>query len=658
MKKNFLSILIFISSSFCFSQQKLDSIIPYIKKSKDSIIFDKAYDELSKLWVEENNDALLVYASKLLPISKHIEYDYGTARIYTIIGNVYNRIHEYANAFDNYNNAEIYYKKSKNKKGQAIINSNKSTLEDKMGNLESAIDYILQASLYFESINDTASLSYIYNNIGGIYHEYGDQNLTEKYYLQSIDLKRKIKSKKLAASLNNLASLYIDQKKVDSAKILLKEALGISKKDKDYTSIAFSYFQLGDISFSKKDYKKSKKYYDSSHVIAKKSKNKRIIVATNLQLGVIAMRTKDYIEAKELLMSAINQAKVTKITPLLLDGYKHAASLDSARGDFLSAFTWQKKYQKLADDNTSIENLKKIELSESRYKAEMKKLQSADEREKQELKDEQELFKYRVYAFISVGLSIIFFVLSVIIIKSRKERNKYIRELDESNQLKNKLFSIISHDLKNEIHGLDSSLTLLMNNTIPIEEFHEIIPLLANSTHQTSILLNNLLNWSKSQMKELRPTPTLFNTSDVINDKFSFFKSKAELKNVKLRNELGITMVFADKDMFAIISQNLIANAIKFCNAGDTIKLTSIEKEKYYEICFEDSGVGIPEEHLDKLFEEDTFTTNGTLNETGTGLGLRICKELIELNDGEINVHSILGKGSKFCITLPKVSLS
>jgi len=100
----------------------------------------------------------------------------------------------------------------------------------------------------------------------------------------------------------------------------------------------------------------------------------------------------------------------------------------------------------------------------------------------------------------------------------------------------------------------------------------------------------------------------------------------------------------------------LIANAIKFCKPGDSITLLSEEKDEHYEISFKDTGVGIPEENLTKLFSEDTFTTRGTQQETGTGLGLRICKELVELNEGKIKVKSILGEGSVFSITLPKAS--
>ncbi len=657
MKNNFLIIIMLSLVSFCFSQQKLDSIIPHIKKPKDSLIVDDAYSELRKIWEQGNHERCLSYATTLLPIVQNIKYDKGIGDLYSIIGNVYNKTHKSAKAFDQYDKAIGYYEKANFRKGIAIINSNKSIIENKKGNLESAINYILKASLYFENVNDSTTLANIYNNIGGIYHNFGDIKLTKKYYLKSIELKRKIKSKRLPASLNNLALLYIKNKKLDSAQTLLEEALEISKRDQNFTSMASSYLKIGNIFFTKKDYENSKKYYDSSYVTAKIDQNKRMIAAAELELGVNAIQKGNYIKAKEWLTLAREDLRDLKMIPLLLKNYKHSAALDSARGDFYNAYIWQSKYQKLADDNASKENAKKIELAENRYRSEMKKLRRIDEQEKQQLKANQELFKYRLYSYISIGISILFLILLIVIIRSRKERNKYIKKLNESNQLKNKLFSIISHDLKNEIHGLDSILNLLKDNTITAEEFQEIVPLLANSAHQTSILLNNLLNWSKSQMKELKTKPTSFDIDEIIIDKFSFFKSKAESKNIALKNELHSTVVFADKDMFAIISQNLIANAIKFCNPNDTITVSSIEKDDHFEICFEDTGVGISKENMAKIFSEETFTSNGTQNETGTGLGLKICKELIELNKGEIKVHSIVGQGSRFYVTLPKVSV-
>ncbi|MDH7447790.1 tetratricopeptide repeat-containing sensor histidine kinase [Aquimarina sp. 2201CG14-23] len=656
-KTTFIICLYVLWSSCCFSQQKsIDSILPTIKTPKDSIGFDIAMKHFRKLWIHEDYETALSYQDKLLNASKSIKYHKGIGDLYTQIGNVYNLTHKHIKAFHNYDKAIVYYNIANHPRGLAIINNNKSTIEQGRGNAESAINYILEANLYFERVKDSVVLSSTYNNLANIYSDIENIELAQEFYKKSIDLKRKNNSSKLGASLNNLALLYIELNKLDNAKTLLEESLEISKKNKNSTSTALAYNRLGSLAYTNKEYNKATKYYDSSYISAEKSQNKKLSANVKQQLGLIAIKTQKYDQAEELLAEARVELMKLKTPPLLLSNYQHAATLDSARGNFEGAFAWQKKYQELADQNSSEETTEKITQTEARFKSEIEQLNRIDEQEKREIQTKESLFRYRIFTFISLAISIIISILLIVIAKSRKERKRYIKELNESNQVKNKLFSIISHDLKNEIHGLDGTLNLLKEDAISTEEFQEIVPLLANRTHQTSIMLNNLLNWSKSQMKELNPKPIEFNINDVISSKFTFFEPKAEIKDIKLNNKLDPTMVFADKDMFSIVSQNLIANAIKFCNPGDSITLLSHEKEKHYEICFEDTGVGIPKENLHKLFAEDHFTTEGTGQETGTGLGLRICKELIELNKGKIMVKSIYGQGSTFCITLPKAS--
>ncbi len=647
--------LLFVVSSLCFSQQQsLDSVLLKIRKPKDTAAFDKAIKYFETIWKQKEYGVALSYENKLRSLAKKIKYDKGAGDVYNQIGNIYNLTNKHLKAFYNYDKAIIFYKLANYQRGLAIISNNKSTIEQKRGNFENAINYLLEANLYFTRVKDSTVLASTYNNIGNVYSSLNDFKLAEEYYIKSLALKRKNKLENIGASLNNLALMYIDLKKLDSAKVLLQESLVISKKNKNIASIASAYNRLGALAFIDKDYQKSRKYYDSSYTAAKKSKNESIAASAKQELGRIAIRTKNFKKAESLLKVARKEIKKLKLDPLLLTNYEYSAKLDSARRNFSEAYEWQKKYQQLSDQNTSDETAQKIELAEARFKSEMEQLKLIEAQEQREQQSKDKLFRYRIFTYISVGITLIILIFLGFVVKSRKERKRYVNQLNESNQVKNKLFSIISHDLKNEIHGLDGSLNLLKDNAISTEEFQQIVPLLANRTHQTSILLNNLLNWSKSQMKELTANPSAFDINEVIASKFTFFEPQAASKGIKLTNALKPTLVFADKDMVAIVAQNLIANAIKFCNAGDSITLSSIETEEHFEICFKDTGVGIAQENLKKLFAEDAFTTRGTQHETGTGLGLKICKELIALNNGEISVKSKLREGSTFCITLPK----
>ncbi len=640
-----------------FSQQKaLDSILPTIVTQKDSVVFDVAMKHFEKIWRQKQFETALSYEEKLLSISNSIQYDRGVGDVYQHIGNIYNFTQKHIKAFYNYDKAEAYFKKANHQRGLAIINNNKSTIEQGRGNSEKAIHYILEANLYFERVHDSLVLSSTYNNLANIYSNIDNYKLAEEYYKKSIDLKKKFNPKKTSSSLNNLALLYTEQGKNEEAKKLIQESLEISKKNDNTLDRSMVYNRLASLFLIDKEYAISKKYYDSSYDNAIKAQNNRVAANVKQQQGLIAIRVKKYKEAEKLLKEAREELLKLESPPLLLTNYRYSAILDSARNNFASAFAWQTKYQKIADQSSVNETTKKVSKAEIRYKSELEQLKLLEAQKKRELQTKEELVRYRIFTFISLGVSILIGVFLVFVIKTRKERKRYIKELNTSNEVKNKLFSIISHDLKNEIHGLDSMLNLLEEDAISKEQFQEVIPLLANKTHQTSTMLNNLLNWSKSQLKELNARPTTFSVQEVIESKFEFFEPKAASKKIKLNNQLDASIVYADKDMFSIVSQNLLANAIKFCKPGDSITLRSEEKDEHLEISFQDTGIGIPEENLNRLFSEDTFTTEGTAKEKGTGLGLRICKELIELNKGVIGVKSILGQGSTFSVLLPKAS--
>ncbi len=658
MKKHFvLFIITLLMQSFCFSQNETPNIYFFdTEKISDSTSFSNANIALQKIIDNKNYDEALIYANKLLEVAKRMQNDLSIGMMYDQIGIINNAKNKRIQAIINYEQAQIYFEKADHLKGLADVKNKLGSIEQRLGNSEKAADYLLGATMDFSRLNDTVGVANGYNNLGNIYNALDDFKNAKKYYNKSLHLTKLKKLDEEEKTLNNIALLYINNKKPDSAKILLNKALKIGKKKKEYRYIAQSYSLSAKVYLAKKEYLTAKKYYDSTFLIGDKAQWNILMINAEQQMGLVSLKLKNYNKADQFLTSTRKKFTDLKIDPLLLKNYEFSSKLDSARGNYYKALVWQKKYQELSNKRTSIATKNKINLTKSRYETELKHLKLIDAQARKEQENKASIFKYKILIYVVLGILLITSILLFTIIRNRKERQKYIDQLNESNNVKNKLFSIISHDLKNEISGLDGSLSLMKENAFSPEEFQEIIPLLSNRTHQTSILLNNLLNWSKSQMKELNANPTHFDITEVISSKFSYFKPKAEQKNIKLINKLAPTKIYADKDMFGIISQNLIANAIKFCDSGDSVTLISEELSDHFKIYFMDTGIGIDPANLSKLFAEDTFTTNGTQNETGTGLGLKICKELTELNNGKIKVDSALGTGSTFCISLPKAS--
>ena len=238
-----------------------------------------------------------------------------------------------------------------------------------------------------------------------------------------------------------------------------------------------------------------------------------------------------------------------------------------------------------------------------------------------------------------------------ILIKKQKD------ELKRLNAFKDKFFSIIAHDLKspfNSIVGLSEILVEQIN-----EKDYEGIEKIGGIIHQSSLramnLLNNLMEWSRSQTGRMEFNPHQFDLKEFIHDIAPLFEDIALQKGIAIIRELPENViVFADKDMINTVLRNLISNAIKFTKPGGEIIVSVNEEKDKIMVSVKDNGIGIPKAVIGKLFRiDENYSTRGTANEAGTGLGLMLCKELIERHDGEIWVESEVEKGSTFYFTLP-----
>lgn len=229
------------------------------------------------------------------------------------------------------------------------------------------------------------------------------------------------------------------------------------------------------------------------------------------------------------------------------------------------------------------------------------------------------------------------------------------QELEKLNQLKDRIFSIIAHDLRGPLVNLSEVLKMLSADQISDGEFREIAPTLSKDIIYTTDLLENILHWSRSQLKGFGITKEFFNLRNLIINEINYHLPAAKTKKIEIIHDVFPSeIVYADILMIQIVIRNLINNAIKFCDEYCEIHITAAyQRDGKMRVCVSDNGVGIPSTVLAKLFKNENLTTRGTGNEKGTGLGLLICHDFVQRNDGTITVESVEGKGSKFCISLP-----
>lgn len=257
-----------------------------------------------------------------------------------------------------------------------------------------------------------------------------------------------------------------------------------------------------------------------------------------------------------------------------------------------------------------------------------------------------------VYPFhLVISLALTFFFINFFFTLN----TEYQKELMELNFTKNKIISIISHDLRSPLSSLKGILSLLNNRSISQEEFYQLSADLEKNTENLSDMLDNLLQWAFTQMKGFTPNPVNFSLHQIVEEQIGLFSEAARQKGISLHNYIAVhTTAYADVNHIRLILRNLINNAIKFTNDGGSVSVRAVSDNDHITVSVSDTGIGIQEDYLKKMFSSDQPTSAvGTKGESGTGLGLLLCKEMIAYNGGEFWADSKPGVGSSFYFSLP-----
>jgi len=249
-------------------------------------------------------------------------------------------------------------------------------------------------------------------------------------------------------------------------------------------------------------------------------------------------------------------------------------------------------------------------------------------------------------------------------ISEYKNAERVIKEsetkLHQLNADKNRFISILGHDLKSPFNNLLGLSEVLIGEitSLKTEEIEDIAKDIQKSAKIANKLLDDILMWARTQQGKIPFKPQILNFKDIFKSTLEIFTPNASAKNITINYSATDEInVFADIDMIKTVLRNLVSNAIKFTNSGGSIIIDAKQNSENVIISVSDNGIGIPPENLSKLFDiSEVITTTGTAKETGTGLGLLLCKEFVEKHGGKIWVESEVGKGSDFKFTLPIIT--
>ncbi len=532
----------------------------------------------------------------------------------------------------------------------------------------------LQQALDINKKNNSEELQILLKqHLGNVYAFMEEYKHALSQYSEILDYAQNVRYPELEAkTLKNIADVQQLQQANIEALSTLKTALEIQRRIDDKENEANSLYAIGLLYFKMGDQERA---FDNYNVALSIWKNHNLDEEGLAKTyNAIAQYYIDKNELKNALQNvnlALNSAQKSQNQALIKNTYQLMSKCYKAMGAYEQAFEYQELYMALDDFLQKEKVDRSILKMQNRYLINQKQ-NTIDELEFNRVQKDYALEKetrskkfIRILFFIAVVFIIGIFFFYV----NQRKNNRQLQaaksqmqvqntQLQEANATKDKFFSIIGHDLKGPLNSLTSFSNLLMHHTDSLskEEIKMLATDLDKSLKNLFALLENLLEWSRSQTGNIEFSSEPFDLNELVNNNVNLLTNQAENKKINIEiAQQDSTIVKAHQNSINTVVRNLLSNAIKFTPERGKIKIGIVSNEKDWIVKIADNGVGMPQGVVDKIFRIDTkHSTQGTAKEKGTGLGLILCKEFVEKNGGQIWAKSKEGKGSLFAFSIPK----
>ncbi len=539
------------------------------------------------------------------------------------IGLIYSLMGQYERSYVYLDLAREYYEKAGDDKSFAKVASNLATLHYNLREYDKAIKYNLAALEIHERTGNDGGRAVILTNLANSYQRDKEtRDLAIEYYKEAYDLFLSANNFVHAGVARmNIAEVTRDQGKLDEtiSELLVAEAVFDSTDTQVYLPNLYN-----------------------------------IMAEVYLELGQSDLAL-EYIE------ESLNLSQVQKLLREELEASYIYSRILKERGEHEKALDYLDRHLALKDSVYDIDKLSAI--AQIEYNALIHKKDQEIELQTERSQLQRRINVYITAALIfAIALLLTLFMTSrrfartnVILAKQKRELQEKSEHLEAVNHDKNRLFGVISHDLRGPIANLGGLLELIAQEDLSQEEFQSLSGKLNTHFGHLSASLDNLLVWSSNQMRGVTPKPALFDVSDACDEVLDLLKPVARDKHITVQNLIpDRTMAHGDAEQIKIALRNLVGNALKFTPQDGVVTISSTKGfGSSLQISVADTGIGMPRELQERLFKAgEDFTTFGTKGERGTGLGLNLCRDFIQANNGKFWFDSKPGHGSTFYFTL------
>lgn len=645
------------------AREMVNSALSAARKAGDKSLEMISFYEMGKLYTTFNNiDISQAFFDSALFIAGEIEDNWYKSEILFRKGSNQHRQTEDFQALEYFNEAIKAGNLSDNYRIIGAAYSMMGTIMRVNGLYDRAIEYIIKSRLNYEKANFKDGSAWALYLLGRIYADLNLEENAREYFNEALDIYNELyeidgRGNGVAICYEQIGLLNMKSGEYQKARDNIEYVLEIHSESNSKYGISNAYKNLGRVDYYTGNYVQAELHLEKALKIKEEISDFLSQPGIYEFIGLSQVKQGNAEEGLNTMMKGLDIAISNNQKNIQLDIYSKLADTYLDLNQPEKAISYLNKQIEIQDLSLSGAANVKMEQLQSIYEIEEKNSQ-IEQLEKQNEINSLLIREQKIYQVIMIIGILTVILIAIVIYWFYSRLRQKNRVLNEINVSKDKLFSIIAHDLKGPVGsslGLSEMLTEESGDMDP-EEIKNHAELIHRSINQTNNLLNNLLIWTRSQLNRIEYSPAELKLADIVAESIDSLSLQAENKLIDIETGINDSLrVKADEEMLKIILRNLISNAIKFSNPGKHVSVSAEETNSFIEISVTDRGVGMKKDDLAVLFKlESDNSKPGTSGEKGTGLGLILVKDFVEIHGGKISVESEEGKGSTFRFTVKK----
>ncbi|MCC5914194.1 MAG: tetratricopeptide repeat protein [Balneolaceae bacterium] len=568
------------------------------------------------------------------------------------IGHMYSG--EYEAALKVYAAALELAEETDNRRMIAGIRQNMASTYSNLGDAHQSIENYLLSLEMAEEMEDSLTMAVAYENLGYINTDERNEELAERYLTKASEITNAIGNVRYKMSVAlNFGVFYRTFDRYDEALASYRQAIELAEEVGNPIVPIQARYNMGNVYQDMGDYEQARTYYEQSLQGSRELGVDQGIMFNYSGLADLHVLTDQHEEAIPLFLNSLELAEKAESRSMSATLMQKLSTAYEAIGDTAQAYSYLKSYMELREEQYETNREEALARQESLLNLRM-------ERENRELAEATMAHQRNVIIAFVLLLIVTALALVGFIWLTRKEKraNRLLaekkRELEEVNLEKDKILSILSHDLRKPLSQLQGVVFLIREGALNHEDLDQLLKQVDRQLNQGITTLGNYLQWAQSQMEGIKPELKSTDLSGLASSLVDEVADQMGGKSVEFIKELSPDAgALADPDMMKVTLRNLLSNAVKYVDDGGRV---TIKTERYGDqtmISVEDNGIGISEDAQKEIFKSFSKTSVGTMGEVGTGLGLAICKDFTEKQNGTISCESVPGEWTRFTISLP-----